>query len=101
MRLWEGLVERRSVLVPLIVFPCGFVAGALVAPVLYLLTYGDFWKSLGSTLIGFATVGILLGSLLGVTDLFTDWAGQRPRRRPRPRMPKLVIRRASSTRAAA
>jgi len=100
MKLPGGFWEHPLVL-PLVVFPCGFVAGLLVAPVLYLLTYGDFWKSLGSTLIGFTTVGVLLGSLFGVTDLFIDWAGQRPRRRPRIPAPKFPIRRASSTRAAA
>ena len=100
MRLWEWLWERPHVM-PLIVFPSGFVAGLLVAPVLYLLTYGDFWKSLGSTLIGFATVGIVLGGLLGATDFFAGWVGGKPRRRPRARPPKLVIGRASSTRVAA
>jgi uncharacterized membrane protein len=98
MRWWEALVESRSVVVPVILFPCGFVGGLLAAPVLYFLTNGDFWKSLGGTLIGLATLGILLGSLFGVTDVLSDWADHRPMQRLRLRMPKPVIRRASSTR---
>jgi len=101
MRLLGTFWESPLVLM-LIVFPGGFVAGLLVAPVLYLLTYGDLWKSMGSALIGFATMGVLLGSIFGVVDLFASWIGPRvPRRQSAGPTPKLVLRRGSSTRVAA
>lgn len=100
MKLPGAFWERPIVLA--LIIPGGFVAGLLVAPVLYFLTYGDLWKSLGSTLIGFATMGVVFGSLFGFVDLL-GWIGQRPRRQPlnRARMRKWVLRRPSSNRVAA
>lgn len=62
----------------LIVFPVGFLLGFLVAPVLYLLTYGDFWNTLGTTLIGFGIVGALVGGVFGSMDYVSARASGKP-----------------------
>lgn len=93
-RFWE-----RPLVLPLILLPGGFVAGVLVSPLLYFLTYGDFWKSMGATLIGFATIGAVFGSAFGVVDFFTAL----PRIKLRRAQPVsgLLYRRGSSPRIAA
>lgn len=100
MKLLGPFCERPIVLT-LIVFPGGFVAGLLVAPVLYLLTYGDFWKSLGSTLIGFATMGVVFGSVFGFVDLLAGWVPPTSPRRSVGRSRHGITRRSSLPRAAA
>src|SRR5688572_4861464 len=78
---WDSSVYALAILVPV-----AFVAGLLGAPILYLLTYGQFWSSMGTALTGFTVLGTMVGGLYGFAGLFGK--GNRPvpghSRSPRP-----------------
>jgi len=62
---WDSSVYALAILVPV-----AFVAGLLGAPILYLLTYGQFWSSMGTALTGFAVLGTLVGGVYSFAGLF-------------------------------
>ena len=55
----------------LIPFPIAFFTGSLVADVIYFISDGDFWTSMGTVLIGFGLVGALLAAVFGFVDYLT------------------------------
>lgn len=91
-------VRRGSpVWVVTVLVPVAFVAGLLGAPILYLLTYGQFWSSMRTALTGFAVLGMLVGGMYGFAGLFGkgtrpvpgDNRNPRPHRQPEVRLPSL------------
>jgi hypothetical protein len=89
---WDRSVYALAILVSV-----AFVAGLLGAPILYLLTYGQFWSSMGTALTGFAVLGMLVGGMYGFAGLFGKGSrpvpghsrNPRPHRQPEVRLPSL------------
>lgn len=64
-------IEIHAVVVLL---PGGFLAGVLIPPLAYFVTYGDIWKTVTTAILSMATLCFVVAGILAGADYFK--AGQ-------------------------